>query len=232
MNTKNNPGLWRSVIKWSLIIGSISFAAGFIGPALLSTSNLGPLLGIFFTGPVGALIGALWGALRWAIRSTESEVGPVAKPIALIWIITLFYTLVMVSSVARSAFPGIGVQILILFASAYLLYSHATSRRLPRLAQQRGCVFLAVNALIAAMTLFPPVTRPWWGPATVSPHQTPSAPIPSVAFLINPGFDASKHIPQFTVNTRMLALEWMGLMLAGVFTCYFLQRQTPKTASQ
>ena len=123
MKTKNNPGLGRSVVKWGLVIGSISFAAGYIGPLLVSASNLGPLLGIFVTGPVGVLIGALWGVMRWVTGSTESEVGAAAKWIALIWLVTLFYTLVLVSSVAGSAFPGMGVQIFIFFASAFLLCS-------------------------------------------------------------------------------------------------------------
>jgi hypothetical protein len=226
MNTKNNSGPWRSVVKWGLIIGAISFAAGFIGPVLLSTSNLGPLLGIFVTGPIGVLIGALWGAIRWVTGSTEPDVGAVAKWIALIWIITLFYTLDAVSLVPRFAFPGIGVQILIFFASAFLLYSHGTARRLRRVAQQRGRVFLAVNAVIVAMTLFPPVMRPGWGPSAVLPHESASGSIPRVAFLTHPGFDASKNIPKFTVNIRMLGLEWMSMMVAGVLACYLVERRS------
>ena len=44
MNTKDTCGLLASVVKWAAIIGSISFAGGFIGPIFLSSSNLGPLL--------------------------------------------------------------------------------------------------------------------------------------------------------------------------------------------
>ena len=38
----------------------LGFAAGFFGPIILApSSNQGPLLGIFFTGPGGAIVGAI-----------------------------------------------------------------------------------------------------------------------------------------------------------------------------
>jgi hypothetical protein len=43
-------------------VGGVSFLAGFAGPILLSpNSPQGPLLGIFFTGPLGFVIGAIIG---------------------------------------------------------------------------------------------------------------------------------------------------------------------------
>jgi hypothetical protein len=220
----NTSSLLASVAKWAAIIGSISFAGGFIGPIILSSSNLGPLLGIFITGPVGVLAGGLWGAVHWAIRSAESEVGAVKWCIVPLWIITLFYTLVMVALVARAALPGVGVQVLILLASAFLLYHQGTGKRLPRMVQQCGRIFLAVNSVIVAMTLFPPVMRPGWGPSAVSAYGSASASLPTVAFLLHPGFDASKHVPEFTVNIRVLLLEWMTALVAGVLTCLVVRR--------
>jgi hypothetical protein len=47
-----------------MMLGSICFAAGFFGPLILTPgANQGPLLGIFVTGPLGALAGAVIGAL-------------------------------------------------------------------------------------------------------------------------------------------------------------------------
>ena len=223
MNT-NTSGLLASVAKWAAIIGSISFAGGFIGPIVLSSSNLGPLLGIFITGPVGVLVGGLWGAVHWVIRSAESDVGAVTWCIVPIWIITSFYTLIMVALVARAALPGVGVQVLILLASAFLLYHQGTGKRLPRMVQKHGQIFLAVNAVIVVMTLIPPVMRPRWGPGAVSAHGSASASLPTVAFLLHPGFDASKHIPEFTFNARMLFLEWMIALGAGVLACLAVRR--------
>jgi hypothetical protein len=143
----------------------------------------------------------------------------------------LFYTLFMVGLAARFALPGVGVLVLILLASAFLLYQHGTRKRLPRMVQQCGRIFLAVNTVVVAMTLFPPVMRPGWGPSAVSAHGAASSSLPMVAFLLHPGFDASKHVPEFTVNVRVLLLEWMTALVAGVLTCYLLVRRTGKAAS-
>lgn len=148
--------------------------------------------------------------------------------IALLWTISLFYTLVMVGLAARGALPGVAVLVLILLASAFLLYHQGTRKRLPRMVQQCGRIFLAVNTVVLVMTLFPPVMRPGWGPSDVSAHGSASSSLPTVAFLLHPGFDASKHVPEFTVNVRVLVLEWMSALLAGVLTCYLMMMRTGK----
>jgi len=64
-------GGWRTVearLKWALlggiILGGIGFIIGFFGPLLWAPdSNQGPLPGIFVTGPIGFVIGAVGGAV-------------------------------------------------------------------------------------------------------------------------------------------------------------------------
>jgi hypothetical protein len=52
------------------ILGALGFAAGFFGPMLLAPeANQGPLLGIFYTGPAGALLGALIGFVYGLMRT-------------------------------------------------------------------------------------------------------------------------------------------------------------------
>lgn len=47
----------------ALILGGLGFVAGFFGPMILAPeANQGPMLGIFITGPAGAVIGAIAGA--------------------------------------------------------------------------------------------------------------------------------------------------------------------------
>src|SRR5436305_5966374 len=113
------PTLVRTIVKSSLIVGSISFACGFFGPILLSSSNLGPLLGILVSGPVGLLVGALWGTVRWSTHG-GAKAGAVAWWILGIWILTLLYTLFMTRLAPRAAVPAAGVQLLILLASIFL----------------------------------------------------------------------------------------------------------------
>jgi hypothetical protein len=51
----------------------IGFLIGFLGPIFLSPgANQGPLLGIFITGPAGAILGlaVFWGILFWKRKST------------------------------------------------------------------------------------------------------------------------------------------------------------------
>jgi hypothetical protein len=53
------------------VVGAVGFAIGFVGPLVIwPKSNLGPLLGILLTGPVGFVVGVLWaGVVRAAHRS-------------------------------------------------------------------------------------------------------------------------------------------------------------------
>ena len=51
-----------SAFRGALIVGGIGFCAGFFGPMVFAPdANQGPLLGIFITGPLGALLGAIGG---------------------------------------------------------------------------------------------------------------------------------------------------------------------------
>jgi hypothetical protein len=57
----------------AVVLGLIGFAAGFFGPLILTPeANQGPLLGIFITGPLGAALGAIIGALvSWRRNAGE-----------------------------------------------------------------------------------------------------------------------------------------------------------------
>ena len=59
----SRDGLRRTVL-WGAGLAAISFISGYVGPALLSESPQGPLLGIFLTGPAGAALGCVIGATR------------------------------------------------------------------------------------------------------------------------------------------------------------------------
>jgi hypothetical protein len=61
-------GRAKAVARWcavmTFVVGTIGFLLGFVGPIILyPDSPQGPLLGIFFTGPLGALVGAVLGAI-------------------------------------------------------------------------------------------------------------------------------------------------------------------------
>jgi hypothetical protein len=55
----------NSMFRWAAILGVIGFLGGFIGPLIFTpAANQGPLLGIFITGPLGVVIGAIVGAIK------------------------------------------------------------------------------------------------------------------------------------------------------------------------
>jgi hypothetical protein len=62
------PPALRLSARWALILGAVGFAAGFFGPMVLAPeSNIGPIIGILFSGPGGAVAGAILGALFGAL---------------------------------------------------------------------------------------------------------------------------------------------------------------------
>ncbi|MBN8995978.1 MAG: hypothetical protein J0H94_12195 [Rhizobiales bacterium] len=56
-------------LRWGLIVGVLAFLVGFIGPTIWAPdANQGPLLGIFITGPLGFIAGAVLGIIFVALR--------------------------------------------------------------------------------------------------------------------------------------------------------------------
>ncbi len=53
----------------AIAFGVTGFIGGFLGPLIFSPeSNQGPLLGIFITGPLGVVLGAIAGAIYWKVK--------------------------------------------------------------------------------------------------------------------------------------------------------------------
>ena len=70
-------GIWRTTLLWAVVAGGIGFVVGFFFPIVfLPTANQGPMLGIFFTGPLGFMLGGVAGfihALRQRRRIGASK---------------------------------------------------------------------------------------------------------------------------------------------------------------
>jgi hypothetical protein len=60
----------RASWRGGLLVGALGFALGFVGPLVITPSaNLGPLLGILLTGPLGFVGGAVGALGFWKLRS-------------------------------------------------------------------------------------------------------------------------------------------------------------------
>lgn len=60
------PALVLHMMIWAAVLGFVGFIGGFFGPMIFRPSaNQGPMLGIFITGPLGFLVGLLFGLVRW-----------------------------------------------------------------------------------------------------------------------------------------------------------------------
>ena len=69
-------GLISSALVGAAVLGAIGFCAGFFGPIIFAPeANQGPLLGIFITGPLGFLLGAVGGVVYWLVNERKSTGG-------------------------------------------------------------------------------------------------------------------------------------------------------------
>lgn len=208
----------QQVILWTVVIGAISFLAGFAGPLLLSNSNLGPLLGIFVTGPLGFLVGGLVGALRVANGSARLS----SILIAAVWALALAYSYLAAIMLLPLIFLIVPLHALIIASTIYLLVSPTSRAQLPDNLRRSRFVVIAAQVIIVATLLYPPVIRPSWG----TPGDPPPDPFPSFAFVLDRGFELSQRIPtlpQFVVNRPQLALEWF-IVIAVAFVLSLLIR--------
>jgi MFS family permease len=79
----------------ALFVGAAGFCAGFFGPiALNPDANQGPLLGIFITGPGGAILGAVVGGVLGALGASRRRwITALTATAALLVVGTLFFAL-------------------------------------------------------------------------------------------------------------------------------------------
>ncbi len=71
--TMNPQGFVNLMAMGGLLAGTVGFCGGFFGPMILSPgSNQGPLLGLLITGPLGAVLGIIGGAIYWFVKAKRS----------------------------------------------------------------------------------------------------------------------------------------------------------------
>ena len=191
------------IMDFALAVGGIAFAAGFIGPVLLSDSNLGPLLGIFVTGPIGFLVGALIGIAYSARRGPEGISRQELRWLATVWLLSLLYALFFSSIFARG-WIALGLLAAVIATAAYLFYGGTLPKDGP--IRHYRLPLLLAGLLTLLSLVFPPVV--------------PGAGKPGFAFFLDPRFDASRNVPEFSVDGTILALGWLILTALALTVGY------------
>jgi hypothetical protein len=65
----SESGVLALTLGGALVVGAIGFVGGFFGPMIWAPdANQGPLLGIFYTGPLGFVLGGVGGFLYALVR--------------------------------------------------------------------------------------------------------------------------------------------------------------------
>ena len=65
--------LFSCTLLGAIVLGAIGFCAGFFGPIILASGgNQAPLLGIFITGPLGFILGAIGGFVYWLAKGSKT----------------------------------------------------------------------------------------------------------------------------------------------------------------
>jgi len=175
----------------------------------MSRSNLGPLLGVFFTGPAGLIVGALWGVVRSSGPDAGHRLG-LQIWLIIIWLATLLYTNFMIRLVARMAIVPLSLQACVAACAFWLWHRTSRSHAATRSQLAFGGMFICM-LLGIAVTLFPPVY-----------DQRSPARAQSEAFLLDSELDASRHIPRLRVRANavsdrfgILAVVVLGILTAG-----------------
>jgi len=208
------PDPASQIALWTATFGGIAFAAGFLGPIVLSTSNLGPLWGIFVTGPIGALVGAIAGALRVSAQAPRTSLVVIGS----VWLLTLVYTwfAMLLASFGAIILP---IQLLVIASTVYIFARPATGLQLSPDLRRAAPVMIAAQVIALVMTLFPPAVRAWWLPVP-GPDATP---VPPFAFILDERFNAS-HNPMLP-NRSELALEWIVTIAAALAIVMLMRRR-------
>ena len=191
------------ILVCALVAGSIGFAVGFFGPIVFTPeANQGPLLGIFLTGPAGLLLGPAIGVASLIRQITLADLRK-----ATLWLALqggLACILYKVFGGTFYAAFGVGLMLITIGVGA-ALFAHAV-RRLdpPKPVVASGVILLAGAVLMLCLSAFPPVVAGSWG---TGPNAR--APLPAFAFVLDPGFDTSRHRALYAVNWPLWGLEML-----------------------
>jgi hypothetical protein len=197
-------------------VGAAAFALGFFGALVFyPESNLGPLLGIFITGPVGFLVGALFGVVLFARAARDDALRRELTWLAAMWAFSLLYTFIFAWG---WGWVGMMMQTAAVATAAYVFYGKSL-RPLPRRVISFRAPLLVAGVVSLLASLFPPIV------AKGDDQQQ------RFAFFLDPRFDARYEVPEFSVDSLALALEWLFFIVIALAIGFAMLATRNKRAS-
>ena len=208
--SKDNLHLFENIFQSVILIGGISFAVGFVGPLIfLSSNNLGPLIGIFATGPIGSLVGVIWGIVKSSKKANADNFNEILKAFFIVWVITMLFTLFIMSYSSVAAFLAICLQGFIIVSSIFILFPPDGDAKLPENIKQIRLVIVIAITLIMLVSFFPPVTKPDWLLNSSQNHIDSNKWLPSNTYIFDKRFNASVIV----INKKLLIVEWILIVI-------------------
>jgi hypothetical protein len=195
--------VWQRSLPAATVVGLLGVIVGYFGPLIYSNSNLGPLLGIFITGPGGFLFGAMIGIVRSAYLKDTGLKGETLL-LALIWGLVLLDYIAFANLGGLLLLPTVILQFLVLMVDYMLLAIGARKKQVSSIAHYRRLVFSGLLTAFTVMNVVPPIIATG-EPPRIDTHFAP---------FWDSRFDASHHVSGVAVDIRQLLLQW-GIAMAA-----------------
>lgn len=195
------------IMSTSLSIGVIAFLIGFVGPIILMPeANLGPLLGLFITGPLGFLLGGVIGFWR-ILYDSKRTIGTLEWGIFLvIWLLMMGWYLVFFLFGPTAILLGTMCQLVAAVGTALIYLQRC--KKLDQPIDRRFYSGLFAALFIIGTEVFPPVTHPDWARPQDGYLQDP----PAAVFYLDERLDSSHKVPQLVINRSRLKEVWLWVL--------------------
>ena len=192
------------MMRTSFLVGFITFLCGFVGPIILTPeANLGPLLGLFITGPLGFLLGGVIGFWRILWDSTRKTGALEWGMFLVIWLLMMGWYLIFFMFGPTAILLGTLCQLAAAVGTA-LIYRQRCGK-LNQPIDRRFFSVLFAALFIISTEVFPPVTHPDWARPQDGYLQNP----PAAVFYWDSRLDSSYKVPQLAINRNRLMELWV-----------------------
>ena len=192
----------RLIIICGFGLGIISFLAGLFGPILLKVGgNLGPIMGIIITIPLGFLVGLLLGTLWCGWTDKTGSLRTEMRWLFKIWLVSaLIYYLFLPIFGGFVLLMFLGLQIAIVIVGGVLVAAGQKRPAIAPVTTKRRIILMVAAAAMTLMSAFPPVKE--------------SKPL--FIFVLDSRLDASMQVPVYTIDPRQLLVQWTFIVSIAV----------------